>query len=107
MSREDENSEKPEERTVEQLIAEAEALRKKPKALDTALPAPEERKRVRKAYGLTQEGLAKLLKVHRITVSAWERGAYDPTGTTRDDYLALFAHMKRDIGEGDEEGGEE
>src|SRR4051794_36899454 len=106
MPREDEKPES-EERTVDQLIAEAEALRKKP-GLDTALPTPEERKRVRKAYGLTQEGMAQLLKVHRITVSAWERGAYDPTGKARDDYLALFAHMKKEIGEDhDGEAGEE
>ncbi|MFI5867675.1 helix-turn-helix transcriptional regulator [Streptomyces sp. NPDC051546] len=88
---------------MEQLIAEAEALRKKPSAPATDLPTPEERKRVRKAYGLTQDGLAKLLKVHRITVSAWERGRYDPTGKSREDYLVLFAYMKKEIGE---EGGE-
>lgn len=91
---------------MEQLIAEAEALRKRPRGQAADLPTPEERKRVRKAYGLTQEGFAQLLKVHRITVSAWERGAYDPTGKTRDDYVALFAHMKKELGEETEEGEE-
>ena len=108
MSREDENSEKTEVRTMEQVIAAAEARRKNPKGAATELPTPEERKRVRKAYGLTQDGMAEALGVHRITVSAWERGAYDPTGDTRTQYLQLFAHMKKEIGEDeDAEVGEE
>ncbi|MFJ3205837.1 helix-turn-helix transcriptional regulator [Streptomyces sp. NPDC086989] len=88
---------------MEQVIAGLEARRKKPKGQDAALPPPEERKRVRKAYGVTQVDLAKELNVHRITVSAWERGTYDPTGETRAKYLEVFAHMKREIGEGDAE----
>ncbi|MFF4741291.1 helix-turn-helix transcriptional regulator [Streptomyces sp. NPDC001262] len=93
---------------MEQVIAAAEARRKKPKREATDLPTPEERKRVRKAYGLTQGGMAESLGVHRITVSAWERGTYDPTGETRARYLELFAHMKKEIGEdSDEEAGEE
>ncbi|MEJ8654902.1 helix-turn-helix domain-containing protein [Streptomyces sp. MS1.AVA.3] len=109
MSREDENPEKKkEERTMEQVFAIAEARRKKPGAQAAELPPPEERKRVRKAYGLTQDGMAEALGVHRITVSAWERGAYDPTGDTRTQYLRLFARMKKEIGEeANQEVGEE
>lgn len=99
MVREDENPEETEERTVEQVIAGLEARRKKVRTRDEALPPPEERKRVRKAYGVTQGDLADELGVHRITVSAWERGTYDPTGETLDKYLAAFAHMKKEIGE--------
>lgn len=88
---------------MEQVIAGLEARRKKPKDQEQVLPPPEERKRVRKAYGVTQVDLAKELNVHRITVSAWERGAYDPTGETRAKYLEVFTYMKKAIGEGDPE----
>jgi DNA-binding XRE family transcriptional regulator len=96
-----------EERSIDEVIAGLEARRKKPGVRDRGLPPPEERKRVRRAYGLTQTDMASVLRVHRITVSAWERGAYDPTGRTRQEYLILFRHMKREIGEGHEVSDEE
>ncbi|MFD0353637.1 helix-turn-helix transcriptional regulator [Streptomyces sp. NPDC127110] len=85
---------------MEEVIAIAEARRKKPKANVETLPPPEERKRVRKAYGITQADVADSVGVHRITVSAWERGTYDPTGDARARYMRLFTHMKKEIGEG-------
>ncbi|MFD7645740.1 helix-turn-helix transcriptional regulator [Kitasatospora sp. NPDC059795] len=84
---------------MDEVIAAANALRKGSKKPAEDLPSPEERARVRKAFGLTQSGLAEALGVHRLTVSAWERGAYDPTGATREQYLGLFRHMKETIGE--------
>ncbi len=36
----------------------------------------------RKRLGLTQEQLAKLLGVHTLTVSRWERGQVTPDGAT-------------------------
>ncbi|MEU6238683.1 helix-turn-helix domain-containing protein [Kitasatospora sp. NPDC047058] len=87
---------------MDEVIAAANALRKSPKKPADDLPPPEERARVRKAFGLTQGAMAEALGVHRLTVSAWERGAYDPTGATREQYLGLFRHMKETIGEADE-----
>lgn len=92
---------------MEQAIAALEARRKKSTARDQELPSPEDRKRIRKAYGVTQSVLADELGVHRITVSAWERGAYDPTGAVRDKYLVFLTHMKKTIGEESGEGGGE
>ncbi|MFF8631990.1 helix-turn-helix transcriptional regulator [Streptomyces werraensis] len=40
----------------------------------TPLPPPEERKRLRKAHGLTVDEVAKALRVRRATVSGWESG---------------------------------
>lgn len=41
---------------------------------------PGQIKSIRKALGLTQEGFAKRIGVHKITVSRWERGEISPRG---------------------------
>ncbi len=45
----------------------------------TTLPFPARLKQLRRAAGLTQPALARLLGVTRDTVSRWETGVYSPT----------------------------
>ncbi|MEW2635402.1 helix-turn-helix domain-containing protein [Streptomyces sp. NPDC048389] len=58
------------------------------------LPAPAERGRIRKSVGWKQSDVAELLGVHRLTVSAWERGEYDPKAETRRKYIQLLENLK-------------
>ncbi|MET9423309.1 helix-turn-helix domain-containing protein [Streptomyces sp. NPDC006540] len=54
------------------------------------LPPPEERERLRKAHGLTQEQVAAALKVRRATVVSWENGKTEPRPPQRDAYARLL-----------------
>ncbi|GAB2746134.1 telomere-associated protein Tap [Streptomyces bullii] len=54
------------------------------------LPPPEERRRLRKAHGLTVEEVAAALKVRRATVSGWEAGKTEPRPPERDAYARLL-----------------
>ncbi|KFG71539.1 telomere-associated protein Tap [Streptomyces mutabilis] len=54
------------------------------------LPPPEERKRLRKAHGLTVDEVATALKVRRATVSGWESGKTEPRPPERDAYARLL-----------------
>jgi transcriptional regulator with XRE-family HTH domain len=56
------------------------------------LPPPEERKRLRRAHGLTVEEVAAALKVRRATVSGWEsvRKTTEPRGPEREAYARLL-----------------
>jgi DNA-binding transcriptional regulator YiaG len=58
------------------------------------LPPPEERARLRKAYGLSQAEVAEALGVKRASVSAWEQGRWDPRGDTRAEYVYLLREIK-------------
>jgi len=42
--------------------------------------SPNQIKRIMKAYGLTQQGLADKIGAHRVTVADWVRGANKPRG---------------------------
>ncbi|KUJ69459.1 transcriptional regulator [Streptomyces albus subsp. albus] len=55
-----------------------------------ALPPPAERKRLRKAHGLTVDEVAAALKVRRATVSGWESGKTEPRPPERDAYARLL-----------------
>ncbi|MFG2296261.1 telomere-associated protein Tap [Streptomyces sp. NPDC048603] len=55
-----------------------------------ALPAPEERKRLREAAGLSQDQVARALSVRRETVTSWESGRTDPRPPKRAAYLRLL-----------------
>ncbi|MFH9177282.1 telomere-associated protein Tap [Streptomyces albogriseolus] len=57
------------------------------------LPPPEERKRLRKAHGLTVDEVAKALRVRRATVSGWESGKTDPRPPERDAYARLLGKL--------------
>lgn len=54
------------------------------------LPPPEERKRLRKAHGLTVDEVAAALDVRRATVSGWESGKTEPRPPERDAYARLL-----------------
>jgi len=54
------------------------------------LPPPAERKRLRKAHGLTIDEIAGALKVRRATVSVWESGKTEPRPPERDAYARLL-----------------
>ncbi|KUM67227.1 telomere-associated protein Tap [Streptomyces curacoi] len=55
-----------------------------------SLPPPEERRRLRKAHGLTADEVAEALGVRRATVSAWESGKTEPRPPERDAYARLL-----------------
>jgi DNA-binding transcriptional regulator YiaG len=54
------------------------------------LPDPDERKRLREAAGLSQEQLAKALRVRRETVTGWEAGRTEPRPPKRAAYIRLL-----------------
>ncbi|WP_329124578.1 telomere-associated protein Tap [Streptomyces sp. NBC_01353] len=54
------------------------------------LPSPEERRRLRKAHGLTVDEVAGALQVRRATVSGWESGKTEPRPPERDAYARLL-----------------
>ncbi|WDM17043.1 helix-turn-helix transcriptional regulator [Streptomyces lavenduligriseus] len=54
------------------------------------LPAPEERKRLREAAGLSQEQIAKALKSRRETIGNWESGVTEPRPPKRAAYARLL-----------------
>ncbi|MEU6772218.1 helix-turn-helix domain-containing protein [Streptomyces sp. NPDC046759] len=58
-----------------------------------ALPSPQERKRLRKAHGLTVDEVAAALKVRRATVSGWEAGKTEPRPPERDAYARLLNRL--------------
>ncbi|MFG3499021.1 telomere-associated protein Tap [Streptomyces sp. NPDC047928] len=72
----------------EELFAAVDALLAE--AAQEALPAPDERKRLREAAGLSQEQIAKALSVRRETVTAWESGRTDPRPPKRAAYARLL-----------------
>ncbi|MFI1868674.1 telomere-associated protein Tap [Streptomyces jumonjinensis] len=57
------------------------------------LPPPAERERLRKAHGLTQEQVAKALKVRRPTVVSWESGKTEPRPPQREAYARLLEKL--------------
>lgn len=73
----------------DELFASVDALLEQVAAQD-ALPGPEERKRLRKAAGLSQEQVARALDVRREAVTAWEAGRTEPRPPKRAAYLRLL-----------------
>ncbi|MGW3661049.1 telomere-associated protein Tap [Streptomyces sp. NPDC005151] len=57
------------------------------------LPPPTERERLRKAHGLTQDQVAKALKVRRPTVVSWESGKTEPRPPQREAYARLLEKL--------------
>jgi transcriptional regulator with XRE-family HTH domain len=54
------------------------------------LPPPQERVRLRKAHGLSQEQVAAALEVRRPTVVSWESGKTEPRPPQREAYARLL-----------------
>jgi DNA-binding transcriptional regulator YiaG len=73
------------------------ALRRRIRA-NAALPCPDERRRLRVTAGLTQADLAAAAAVSVATISMWERGAREPTGTARDAYRRILAMLREETG---------
>lgn len=65
-----------------------------------ALPPPADRKRLRRAQGLTQAQVAEALEVKPGTVSAWETpDRWEPRGTVRELYAELLRRIAVRLGE--------
>ncbi|MGX1135567.1 DNA-binding XRE family transcriptional regulator [Streptomyces glaucescens] len=60
-----------------------------------SLPPPAERRRLRKAHGLTVEEVAAALQVRRATVSGWESGRTEPRPPERDAYARLLEGLAK------------
>ncbi|CAL9331137.1 hypothetical protein SUDANB105_00075 [Streptomyces sp. enrichment culture] len=60
-----------------------------------SLPPPTERRRLRKAHGLTVEEVAAALQVRRATVSGWESGKTEPRPPERDAYARLLEGLAK------------
>jgi transcriptional regulator with XRE-family HTH domain len=60
-----------------------------------ALPPPQERKRLRRAHGLTVDEVAAALRVRRATVSGWEAGKTEPRPPERDAYARLLEGLAK------------
>ncbi|KIF05088.1 hypothetical protein PL81_15050, partial [Streptomyces sp. RSD-27] len=71
------------------LFAAVDALLEEAAAKD-GLPAPDERKRLREAAGLSQDQIAKALSVRRETVTSWETGRTAPRPPKRAAYARLL-----------------
>ncbi|MBT2365472.1 helix-turn-helix domain-containing protein [Streptomyces sp. ISL-10] len=72
-----------------ELFAAVDALLEQAAAQDT-LPPPPERKRLREAAGVSQEQVARALKVRRETVTSWEAGRTEPRPPKRAAYARLL-----------------
>ncbi|WP_053727501.1 telomere-associated protein Tap [Streptomyces sp. WM6378] len=73
----------------EELFASVDALLEQVTA-DDGLPEPAERRRLRKAAGLSQEQVARALDVRRESVTSWEAGRSEPRPPKRAAYLRLL-----------------
>jgi transcriptional regulator with XRE-family HTH domain len=58
-----------------------------------SLPGPSARRRARSRAGLTQDEIARLLRVTRPTVTRWEAGTIEPRGAARLLYSALLRRL--------------
>ncbi|WP_328746422.1 helix-turn-helix domain-containing protein [Streptomyces sp. NBC_00285] len=65
-----------------------------------ALPAPEQRRAIREAAGLTQKELADAVGVSRQAVTQWETGARSvPRGKLLDRYVEALETLKAETAE--------
>ncbi|MET8682399.1 helix-turn-helix domain-containing protein [Streptomyces sp. NPDC004647] len=59
------------------------------------LPPPTERERLRKAHGLSQEQVAKAMKVRRATLVNWESGKTEPRPPQREVYAHFLTELAK------------
>jgi len=69
------------------------AIERKRKSVE--LPEPSERRRLREAFGLSQDDIAQELGVSRKTVSTWETGRSNPSGDRLTQYAELLSSLTR------------
>ncbi|MEU0253274.1 helix-turn-helix transcriptional regulator [Streptomyces sp. NPDC006184] len=58
------------------------------------LPAPEERRAIRQAAGLSQGELAEAIGVTRQAISNWESGARTPKGSHLERYVTAIRTLR-------------
>jgi DNA-binding transcriptional regulator YiaG len=58
------------------------------------LPAPEERRAIRQAAGLSQGELAQAIGVTRQAISNWESGVRTPQGTFLERYVTAIRTLR-------------
>ena len=63
------------------------------------LPSPEDRKRLRRAWKLTQKEVATAIGVTPGNVAGWEAGRWEPTGAHRVEYAYLLRSIAGRLGE--------
>lgn len=51
----------------------------------------------REAVGASQEGIARELGVHRVSVARWELGLRRPRGALLHRYLALLERLRQEV----------
>lgn len=86
------NSGESKPREGEPMISSLEKLRRPP--LSEPLPPHAERKSIRQRYGVTQQELAELLGVSRLSLSDWERGKSEPSSAHARRYAQALREMK-------------
>ncbi|MEW2272188.1 helix-turn-helix transcriptional regulator [Streptomyces griseofuscus] len=59
------------------------------------LPAPEERRAIRQAAGLSQGELAEAIGVTRQAISNWESGVRTPNGPHLERYVTAIRALRR------------
>lgn len=64
---------------------------------DSRLPAPAQRRAVRRAAGVTQARLAAELGVYAGTISEWERGLRSPRPAAKARYARLLREIEAAI----------
>lgn len=63
------------------------------------LPPPEDRKRLRRAWKLTQQEVATAIGVTAGNVGGWEAGRWEPSGAHRVEYAYLLRSIAERLGE--------
>lgn len=69
------------------------------------LPEPSERKRLRTAWGLTQQDIATALGVSPSNVGSWEAGRWEPSGEARQQYAYLLGQITDRLNQAQDEEG--
>lgn len=75
------------EQTLQRHLAQAQLRR--------SLPDPADRRLLRKRLGLSQQQLADVLEVQRVTVARWELGTRNPSDRHLEPYLRVLGVIEQ------------